>query len=522
MFKVFISSTYADLKDYRRTVIEQLNRMKVDGVKMEFFGATDADPTTTSLKQLETCNVYIGIIGHRFGSPSPDGDRSITQSEYDKAVELYERGRVRLLLYLADDEVKLGPNLREPDALFTKQQEFRNSLKKHTIRYFQTPYELAAWVSADLYSLREQGGYREIETLKIFNPDDWPVIKDKFDSLSDDRLARIQKFLEFLARSFANLFHFDSKRMDVHPFFKEVREQLRSIIPGVSLDDEGGILKRTGVRHVILRTETAQLLIRSLQELKEEKLFEVGERIGTGAVTDLISNTVEAKQLIPASAEAFVTLWDYWDRTGGWGKLSLVKEFEIDGSDQAPQQASSSEWRIKIENNFLATSDLDETHRLSNFWCGYIYGVLNEALPRIKEIMTNKLDRKQRQKVTLPAYHRVVQVTHEPDISLTSDIFCVRFEVLPFSLARRALSNCQSQIKDGEYENAMESCRYALLLAQAELGPRFDEVFNNMRMEMQTGKAIRQMLDNSLITPDEAMANRWFNAANFFIQEISV
>jgi hypothetical protein len=359
-----------------------------------------------------------------------------------------------------------------------------------------------------------------LRTVKIFNTDGWPVIKDEFDSSSDERLSRIQRFLEFLAGSFGRLFSIDSKRLDIHPFFIEVRDQLRNIIPGVSLDEKGGVLKRTGVRHVILRTKTAQLLIRSLQEIDNEKLFEIGKQIGAGAASDLIKNTVEAKQLIPASAEAFVTLWDYWDRTGGWGKLTLIKSSENNDAEPISQESQPPEWYIRIENNFLATENLKETHRLSSFWGGYIKGVLNEALPRINEIMSRKLDKIQRQKVTLPAYQQVVEVIHEEDSDLTSDTFKVRFKNLPFSDGRRILSNCQIHIQDGEYDTATHLCRLAVLSAKNELGPRFQAIFN--KLEYEVANSIKQMINGSSYPKtNEATAQKWFEAANSFIQGLS-
>lgn len=520
MIKIFVSSTYLDLKDYRSAVIEQLNRMKVDGVKMEYFGASEAEPTAFSLDELESCNVYVGIIGHRYGQLSPDGERSITRCEYQRAKELREQGKMQLLLlYLADDhEVQIPKSLIERDELRKRQEAFRSSLATlHTPRSFRSPTELASWVSADLYTFRERGGLREDKTIKLFGRDDWPVIQDEFDSIANDRFSRIHRFLHFLAERFAELFHIDPNSFDIHPFFKEVRNQLKSLIPGISLDDQGGILKRTGVRHVILRTETALLLVKSLTD--EKKLREIGEQIGTGAASDLMKNTVEARQLIPASAEAFVTLWNYWDRTGGWGNLHLLEASD----SQGPLSTSAyPEWRIKIENNFLATQSLDETHRLCNFWCGYVKGVLNETLPRINDLMTKTLDAQQKLKVALPAYYRVHEVIHESDTHLTQDTFRIRFEKERFSEARQRLSDCQSSLIRGELSTAMALARAALECVKNEPGIDFPAVLKGMNFE--DGRIIQEMLDKGFgfpDQPDEKTSTNWFKATNLLIQQLS-
>ncbi|SFB65319.1 DUF4062 domain-containing protein [Azotobacter beijerinckii] len=154
MLKIFISSTYADLKEYREAVNEQLHRMKVNGVQMEYFSSSLDEPTSKSLEELKKCNVYIGIIGHRFGTISPDQKHSITEREYMEAHDLYKKDAMRCLIYLADEEkVHIPPKLMESDELRERQQKFRQSLNRHTYKIFRSPSELAAWVAADLYSL---------------------------------------------------------------------------------------------------------------------------------------------------------------------------------------------------------------------------------------------------------------------------------------------------------------------------------------------------------------------------------
>ena len=266
--RVFLSSTYEDLREHRAAVLEQLRRMEEDGTGMEYFAATADEPLEASLSHLRRCNVYVGVIGHRFGSPAPGTERSMTQCEYETACELSERGSMELLLYLADGNVELPASLIESDSLRTRQGEFRARLRaSHTCRGFSSKTDLVARIAADLYTLAHARGGRSDEGPRIFDRDGWPIIKDRFDNSADDRLSRVQRFLGFLARSFSQLFRIDPAQLDIHPFFKEVREQLKQLIPGVSLnDDEGGILRRTGVRHVILRCETAVLLVTSLEE----------------------------------------------------------------------------------------------------------------------------------------------------------------------------------------------------------------------------------------------------------------
>ena len=66
---VFLSSTSQDLKDHRAKVIDAFQGL--DGwevVDMEHFGARDAEPDEFCRSMAEECDVFVGVIGHCYGS----------------------------------------------------------------------------------------------------------------------------------------------------------------------------------------------------------------------------------------------------------------------------------------------------------------------------------------------------------------------------------------------------------------------------------------------------------------------
>ncbi len=65
---VFISSTFKDLKEYRRQVWLILTRFDVAVRGMEEFGARTTGPLETCLAEVEQSEVYGGIIAYRLGS----------------------------------------------------------------------------------------------------------------------------------------------------------------------------------------------------------------------------------------------------------------------------------------------------------------------------------------------------------------------------------------------------------------------------------------------------------------------
>src|SRR5215472_5375259 len=86
--RLFLSSTGADLDAYREAASRAL--LKLDGwqcVRMEDFGARAWDVDAFCRQQVKSCDLFIGIIGHRFGDGPKDVKESYTQREYHAAIE---------------------------------------------------------------------------------------------------------------------------------------------------------------------------------------------------------------------------------------------------------------------------------------------------------------------------------------------------------------------------------------------------------------------------------------------------
>ncbi len=102
MARIYVSSTYADLKDYRETVYRTLRQMGHDVIAMEDYVATDQRPVVKCLADVAGCDLYLGLFAWRYGYvPPPEhgnpGQRSITELEYRKALETGKPCRLFLL-----------------------------------------------------------------------------------------------------------------------------------------------------------------------------------------------------------------------------------------------------------------------------------------------------------------------------------------------------------------------------------------------------------------------------------------
>ena len=72
---------------------------------MEQFGASKSTPLATCISEVEQSDIYVGIIGMRYGSEEPNSGKSYSQLEYEKAVEQNKE----ILIYLIDEESSSKP-----------------------------------------------------------------------------------------------------------------------------------------------------------------------------------------------------------------------------------------------------------------------------------------------------------------------------------------------------------------------------------------------------------------------------
>ena len=145
---IFLSSTFEDLKEYRQEVIELLQSMQCEVSGMEFFGARTEAPLEVCLSEVEKSNIYIGILGMRYGFVDEESNRSYTHLEYEKATN----HKLERLIFLIDENnqpvLPKNVDIGEKGILL---RDFKNELKrKHTVVFFTTPEHLVKKVRTTL------------------------------------------------------------------------------------------------------------------------------------------------------------------------------------------------------------------------------------------------------------------------------------------------------------------------------------------------------------------------------------
>jgi Domain of unknown function (DUF4062) len=151
--KVYLSSTYTDLVEYREQVLRVLRRLSLNVLAMEDYGARDDRPMDACLADVAKSDLYIGVFAFRYGhipqAEKAEG-RSITELEYRKAVSL----KIPRLIFLARLDHWPAPKCDavtgegEHGGLITK---LRVELQEEAVvDSFETPDQLASAVSKSL------------------------------------------------------------------------------------------------------------------------------------------------------------------------------------------------------------------------------------------------------------------------------------------------------------------------------------------------------------------------------------
>jgi hypothetical protein len=163
--KAFLSSTFLDLVEERKAVLEALQKKRTSTLAMEYFVATPITPRETALENLRNSDVMILVIGFKAGSLLPDGSGSTyTSAEYD---ELLRLGKEPLVFVKQKKRWwQRLPTWRNEERDRRKRRaldDFKASVgEKWTWDYFTTPDQLALAViqALDQWEARGRPGAR--------------------------------------------------------------------------------------------------------------------------------------------------------------------------------------------------------------------------------------------------------------------------------------------------------------------------------------------------------------------------
>jgi hypothetical protein len=150
---IYLSSTYEDLKEYRRVVFDALRKSGYQVNAMEDYVATDQRPVDECLKDVSEADIYVGIFAFRYGYVPPVGHNnpnglSITELEFRQAEKL----KKPCLTFVVNQSTPWPPDFMDAVKAEDKGEriyKFRQYLLTEKLASsFSSPHELATLVLA--------------------------------------------------------------------------------------------------------------------------------------------------------------------------------------------------------------------------------------------------------------------------------------------------------------------------------------------------------------------------------------
>ncbi len=183
--QVFVSSTYSDLRDERQAAVEAILVAGHIPAGMELFTSGDESQMEAIKQWIDESDVYLLILGGRYGSVEPSSRKSYTRLEYEYAMQIGKPmfSCVVTEKALEDRVKKMGSSALEtgdPAGL----RDFRSVVLSRLVRFWDDPKDIKITVGETLAQFA-----RRDDLMGWVRPEDSGV---DVNSLADE-IARLSK-----------------------------------------------------------------------------------------------------------------------------------------------------------------------------------------------------------------------------------------------------------------------------------------------------------------------------------------
>lgn len=183
-YQVFVSSTYEDLQEERKAVMESLLQMNCFPVGMEYFNASDESQWEVIKQLIDECDYYVLIVAGRYGSVEESTGKSYTQKEFEYAVS---KG-VPVISFLHKDPDSLPKSMTEKNKESeAKLEAFKDDVKKRLCKFWTSSDQLASQVILSLTSLiksKPRVGWVKADQLNAESSKEILKLREQIDALN--------------------------------------------------------------------------------------------------------------------------------------------------------------------------------------------------------------------------------------------------------------------------------------------------------------------------------------------------
>lgn len=158
-YQVFISSTYLDMKDERQAAVEAILTAGHIPAGMELFSAGDESQLEVIKRWIRESDIYLLLLGARYGSIEPREQLSYSEVEYDYAVSL---NKPHFALVLSDEALKTRSAVLEADGVerdnLEKLDTFREKVLSKVSRFFDDSKDVKIYIPESIRGLEDRHG----------------------------------------------------------------------------------------------------------------------------------------------------------------------------------------------------------------------------------------------------------------------------------------------------------------------------------------------------------------------------
>ncbi len=207
-YQIFLSSTYEDLKEERSNVVETILKMYHFPIGMEMFSADNDSQWNVIQSTIDTSDIYILILAHRYGSLTRKEKISFTQKEFNYALKRRNEGKLEILCFIKEQNTLTLVNKIESDQ--TKKEKLNKFIEEVkniglTVEWWKNTDELCKKIgialSKSIHKLdsdktiiqgwvRKQHAEYQIQVIRQFlltSAQDFEILNDEIETYKIDK-----------------------------------------------------------------------------------------------------------------------------------------------------------------------------------------------------------------------------------------------------------------------------------------------------------------------------------------------
>lgn len=194
--QIFVSSTFTDLIEERQAAVQAILRAGNIPAGMELFSAGNKSQLDTIKKWIEESDIYVLILGGRYGSLETESQLSYTEIEYKYAIEL---GKPFFALVLNDEMMQIkvkseGQSVLELDNQ-DKYRKFKDLVLSKVCRLCKDENEIKLSILESIINIQHQ--FELTGWIKGNEIPDNSILLKEIESLRNERDELQKKVLSF-------------------------------------------------------------------------------------------------------------------------------------------------------------------------------------------------------------------------------------------------------------------------------------------------------------------------------------